>query len=93
MDDAQAKELVAEIVDDVLIPDAKVRRRYGGISKMTLHRWDADPDLGFPPPVRIQDRKYRRLRELLEFERLNAQRRSSRRYYPVHEAGQRRDTA
>ena len=53
---------------DVLLPDPKVQKRYG-VSAMTIHRWDHDPTLGFPPPVRIKKRKYRRLSQLIEFER------------------------
>jgi hypothetical protein len=26
-------------VDDIFLPSARVRERYGGISQMTLHRW------------------------------------------------------
>jgi hypothetical protein len=29
---------------------AQVRKRYGGISDMTLHRWLHDPELNFPQP-------------------------------------------
>jgi predicted DNA-binding transcriptional regulator AlpA len=54
--------------DDRLIPDPEVRKRYGGISEMTLWRWDHDPALNFPKPVRIRNRKYRRLRELHAWE-------------------------
>jgi predicted DNA-binding transcriptional regulator AlpA len=61
--------------DDLLIPDPEVRRRYGGISEMTLWRWDRDPTLGFPKPVRIRNRKYRRLSELRAWEIERAARR------------------
>jgi predicted DNA-binding transcriptional regulator AlpA len=50
-----------------LIPDAQVRERYG-VTAMTLYRWDHDPELGFPKPIYIRNRKYRDERELEEFE-------------------------
>lgn len=33
------------------LTSAQVRRRYGGISEMTLHRWRRDVGLGFPAPA------------------------------------------
>jgi hypothetical protein len=59
----------AQLDRDTLLPDRKVRERYGGISEMTLYRWDHDPSLGFPPPIRINGRKYRRLAALCQWER------------------------
>jgi hypothetical protein len=50
-----------------LMPDAKVRKRYG-VTAMTGWRWDRDPDLGFPKPMWIQGRKYRSVDELDEFD-------------------------
>jgi hypothetical protein len=44
-------------VDD-LVPDPQVRREFH-ITPMTLWRWDHDPELNFPPPVRIRKRKFR----------------------------------
>ena len=55
-----------------LLPDSQVRQRYGGISAMTLWRWDSDPALGFPKPVRINNRKYRSEDELDAFDRQRA---------------------
>jgi predicted DNA-binding transcriptional regulator AlpA len=55
-----------------LIPDPLVRRRYG-VSAMTLYRWDHDPDLGFPKPIRIRNRKYRDERALDEFDASRAE--------------------
>ena len=49
-----------------LLPDKKVRERYG-VCAMTLRRWDADEKLGFPKPIIIRSRKYRREDELNEF--------------------------
>jgi hypothetical protein len=51
-----------------LLPDPRVAERYK-ISTRTLARWDNQPELGFPPPIRINNRKYRHVRELEEFER------------------------
>jgi predicted DNA-binding transcriptional regulator AlpA len=40
-----------------LLPDPKVRERYD-VTPMTIWRWDRDPDLKFPKPIRIRKRKY-----------------------------------
>jgi hypothetical protein len=50
-----------------LLPDARVRERYG-VSAMTIGRWDADPTLGFPRPFKIRNRKYRDADELDAFD-------------------------
>jgi len=51
-----------------LIPDSEVCRRYGVVPYM-LWRWDHEkPELGFPPPVRINGRKYRVESELDAFD-------------------------
>ena len=39
---------------------------------MTIIRWDRDERLGFPKPIFIRGRKYRRLSELIEFEERQA---------------------
>jgi hypothetical protein len=36
-----------------LVPDPQVCREFQ-ITSMTLWRWDHDPDLKFPPPIRIR---------------------------------------
>jgi hypothetical protein len=41
-----------------LIPDPQVARDLGR-GLRTLARWDARPELGFPPPIFINKRKYR----------------------------------
>ena len=56
-----------------LIPDSKVRERYG-ISGMTLYRWDRDDSLNFPKPVRIRGRKYRDEAQLDAFDTSMAER-------------------
>jgi predicted DNA-binding transcriptional regulator AlpA len=55
-----------------LIPDPQVCERYS-VTPMTLYRWDHDPDLGFPKPIRIRNRKYRDERELDEFDASRAE--------------------
>ena len=37
---------------------AQVRTRYGGMSDMALWRWIHDGKLGFPPPIRINGRRF-----------------------------------
>ena len=63
-----AKKLTTIPESSDLLPDPQVAARYK-VSSRTLARWDNDPALGFPPPVRINGRKYRYLNELQEFER------------------------
>jgi hypothetical protein len=45
----------------VLLSDRQVAERYDVVVR-TLERWDLDPAMGFPPPVRINRRRYRELR-------------------------------
>lgn len=55
---------------DELIPDLQVRREFGGISEMTIWRWDRDPQmaaLGWPQPTKICNRKYRSRRGINAF--------------------------
>jgi hypothetical protein len=54
------------ITTDSLVPDSVVREEFV-ITAMTLHRWDHDPGLGFPPPIVIRGRKYRSRQQLEEF--------------------------
>jgi predicted DNA-binding transcriptional regulator AlpA len=51
---------------DELIPDPTVWKEFG-ISSMTGWRWTNDPALGFPPPVKIRNRKFRSRRALEAF--------------------------
>jgi hypothetical protein len=62
---------------DDLIPDSEVARRYG-VHIKTIARWDDYPQLDFPAPIVITNRKYRRRRELEEFERRQVVRRAER---------------
>ena len=50
--------------DSILIPDTKVRELFGGITIMTIWRWE-HADIGFPPAVMIHKRKYRNRRAVL----------------------------
>jgi hypothetical protein len=54
---------------DVFLDARAVKRRYGGRSDMALYRWIRDTDLGFPRPIYIQQYRYWRLADLLEWER------------------------
>lgn len=49
---------VPEAVLPRLIPAREVRRRCAGISQVTLYRWLRDPALGFPQPIRINNRMF-----------------------------------
>jgi predicted DNA-binding transcriptional regulator AlpA len=54
-----------------LLPESAVCRRYG-VSDTTLIRWERDESLGFPKPIYIRGRRYRRLSELEAFEERQA---------------------
>jgi hypothetical protein len=43
---------------DKFVPDPKVLCEFG-ITEMTLHRWDSDQALGFPPKIKIRNRNFR----------------------------------
>lgn len=47
-----------------------------GISKMTLHRWLQNEELGFPKPIKIQHRSYFRLEDIEKFEQRQREARS-----------------
>lgn len=53
---------------DELLPDPLVAKRYK-VTLRTIDRWDRQPDLGFPPALRINNRKYRRINQLEIWER------------------------
>ncbi|TNC10426.1 transcriptional regulator [Methylobacterium terricola] len=50
-----------------MLPASHVRQRYA-ISDMTLWRWEKDPKLDFPKPIRINGRRYWRLADIQDFE-------------------------
>jgi hypothetical protein len=54
-----------------LIPDVEVCARYR-IHTSTLRNWDLNADLGFPKPIRINNRKFRDEAELAKFDRARA---------------------
>jgi len=51
-----------------LAPDSMIARHFN-IHVKSLARWDRRPELGFPPAVKINGRKYRRWDEIRAFER------------------------
>ena len=54
---------------DELVPDPHVQRELG-ITAMSIWRWDRDQTLieaGWPPPIRIRNRKFRSRRALEAF--------------------------
>jgi hypothetical protein len=59
-----------------LVPDAEVCRRYR-IHTSTLRNWDLNPELNFPKPIRINNRKFRDEAELAEFDKTRAAERES----------------
>lgn len=50
------------------ITPKQIRARFGGISEMTLWRWEHDARLGFPKAVLINRRKYYDLAEIEAWE-------------------------
>jgi hypothetical protein len=54
-------------VPDQLVPDAQVRLELGGISAMSLHRWERDRALDFPRVVIVRGRKFRWRHEFERF--------------------------
>jgi predicted DNA-binding transcriptional regulator AlpA len=52
--------------DDKLLTDPQVCADLN-ISPMTLWRWERDPDLAFPPKIKIRNRNYRSARAYREF--------------------------
>jgi predicted DNA-binding transcriptional regulator AlpA len=54
-----------------LVPDAQVCARYG-VHASTLYNWDRSPNLNFPKPIRINNRKFRDEAELDQFDRARA---------------------
>ncbi len=54
-----------------LISGPRLARRYG-VSPMTVWRWQQDPDLGFPQPLKIMRRNYWHAAEIEQWERARA---------------------
>jgi predicted DNA-binding transcriptional regulator AlpA len=59
---------MAEAADTTYLSAGQVRRRYGGISEMTLWRWLQDEALAFPAPEWIRRRRFWREDRLLAWE-------------------------
>ena len=53
--------------DATYLPAAQVRARYG-VSDMSLWRWLKNEELGFPHPIRINNRRFWRLNDLETWE-------------------------
>ena len=49
-------------------PD-RVVAEFFGVHVKSIKRWDRRPELGFPPPIDVNGRKYRNRREYHEFAR------------------------
>lgn len=43
---------------DEFVPDPQVAKEFN-VTLMTLWRWDHDPALDFPPPIKIRNRNFR----------------------------------
>lgn len=61
-----AKNVNSVDAPDSLIPDPQIWAEFN-ISSMTLYRWDHDPELKFPPPIKIRNRNFRSRRAIEEF--------------------------
>jgi hypothetical protein len=53
------------------LPTVKVAARYG-VTTRSIERWEEDPELRFPRPLRINQRKYWSLTALESWERQRA---------------------
>jgi hypothetical protein len=51
---------------EILVPDPQVWAEFG-ITEMSGYRWTNDPDLGFPPAIKVRGRNFRSRRLLEEF--------------------------
>ena len=57
-EDAAQSRNVPTLNDDDLLSAHDTARRCGGVSRMTLYRWQRDPKIAFPRPVSINNRNY-----------------------------------
>lgn len=62
----------ANVMQRQFITRTKLLERLGGISPMTLWRWEHDEKLGFPKGIEIRRRKYYDLLEIEAWERNRA---------------------
>ena len=51
------------------ISEVRIRKRYGHLSGTGFKRWARDPELTFPKPILIRNRRYYDLAEIEDFER------------------------
>jgi hypothetical protein len=51
---------------DVFVPDPQVWAEFG-ITAMSGSRWTNDPDLNFPPAIKIRGRNFRSRKQIEEF--------------------------
>ena len=63
---------MAESAKRVLIPDPVVARERYRIHPHTLRRWDKNPALDFPPPIYVNNRRYREAEALDAWDRKNS---------------------
>jgi hypothetical protein len=71
MVDIDDVDALAAALGEVLIPDRKIFADLN-ITEMTGQRWDGDKkmhELGWPPPVRINRRKYRTAEAYQQFKK------------------------
>jgi len=54
---------------DTFVPDNLVALELGGVSLMTLYRWSNDPNIDFPPPIKMNGRNYRSRRKIERFKK------------------------
>jgi predicted DNA-binding transcriptional regulator AlpA len=55
--------------EEVFLGSARVRRRYGNISDMTLWRWVHKEEVGFPKPMIVNGRQLWKIAEIEAWER------------------------
>ena len=53
--------------DDDLVPDSVSRVLLGGVSRMSFWRWQNGSIDGFPPPIVINKKNYRKAGDLRQF--------------------------
>jgi hypothetical protein len=66
----KSKRKTATVAPDALVSDSVARQECGKVSRMCIWRWDHDPamaELGWPPPIQLNNRKYRSRRALEVF--------------------------
>jgi hypothetical protein len=70
---------MADTPNPVLIPDSVVAKERYRVHPHTLRRWDDKPELGFPPPVYVNGRRYREVKKLDAWDRKNSREAATRR--------------